>query len=139
MDKKKSILFTAVLATLLVAVGAGMYLALKNPPLKPITVISPAPNDSVSSPIAIEGTANSGWTVFEGVAGTATLYDANGNQLGQAQLKADTDWTKPPVHFTASLAFSASSTGSGHLEFLSDNPSGDPAKQQTYSLPVSFP
>ncbi|MGC9603413.1 MAG: GerMN domain-containing protein [Minisyncoccia bacterium] len=103
-----------------------------------IEILIPKAGELIPSPLVVGGIANAGWTVFEGVAGTMTLYDDNNSNLGQAQLMADTDWTKPPVHFTATLDFSPPSTNSGRLDFSSDNPSGDPVRQQHFTMPVKF-
>lgn len=103
-----------------------------------ITITSLKQNESISSPLQIKGMAKPGWGVFEGIAGKVTLYDPNHTKLAEAQLKATTDWTKPPIQFEATLIFGIPSAPGGTLEFISDNPSGIPKNEQRYVIMVGF-
>lgn len=105
---------------------------------KLIEVIYPKDGVPVSSPLKISGYTNRGWTAFEGVVGTVTLYDPNHAKLAEAQLKATSDWMQPQVEFEATLTFGIPSAPGGTLEFVSDNPSGLPENEQFYSRMVAF-
>jgi spore germination protein GerM len=105
---------------------------------KSIEVIYPKENTPVSSPLKISGYTNRGWIVFEGVVGTVALYDPNHNKIAETKLKATSDWTEPQVEFEATLTFNVPSAPGGTLEFVSDNPSGLPEKEQVYSRMVAF-
>jgi hypothetical protein len=102
-----------------------------------ITIALPAENSVVSSPLIIKGQTRKGWVVFEAQAGTATLYDANGQKLGFAILKAVGEWMKTEVDFVGTLTFEKPTTETGKLVFKDDNPQ-DEALSKTYELPVKF-
>lgn len=101
-------------------------------------VVSAKIGDIVSSPIYISGVAKAGWGIFEGQAGTVTLYDGNGNKLGMTLLTVNGDWMQPEVQFATELNFTSSTTADGKLVFKNDNPSGDPARDKTYEMAVKF-
>jgi len=92
----------------------------------------------VVSPLKVTGTVPTGW-MFEGVF-PIKLVDANQNLIVQGQAKESVagSWQSGnPVNFTATLTFKAA-TGSGNLVLSNDNPSGDPAKAQTFEVPIVF-
>jgi hypothetical protein len=103
-----------------------------------ITVDTPAANAQVQSPLNISGNARGSW-YFEGTA-PAALLDSNGSVIAQGTIVANGDWTTTDfVPFTGSLTFDAQPTGStGTLVLTNDNPSGDPSKQLTLDIPVTF-
>jgi hypothetical protein len=102
-----------------------------------IQVISPQNNAEVSSPLKITGSVNSGgWAGFEGQVGTVQLLDYKGNKVAEGILKATTDWTKPPVQFESTLAFTTKTPGPMTLLFSNENPSGLPDKEKKFGLPV---
>lgn len=86
----------------------------------------------------ISGRAKEGWTVFEGVVGEAILKDDFGREMGRVQLRATSDWTKPPVSFSGQMQYSAFRVNRGTLLLVSDNPSGIPGREKTYAIPVQF-
>ena len=102
-----------------------------------IQVSSPTSASQVSSPIKITGSVNNGgWAGFEGQVGTVQLLDYKGNKVASGVLKATTDWTKPPVSFESTLTFTAKTTGPMTLLFSNENPSGVPANDKKFGLPV---
>jgi hypothetical protein len=138
---KKEILIVTVL-TLIIVVLLGVLIFLpakKNQPVivEGLQIISPKVNEEVSSPIKIVGVTN-GWNGFEGQVGTVQLLDYKGNKIAEGILSATTDWTKPPVAFETTLNFITNSTGPATLVFKNENPSGEPARDKTFSLPVKI-
>src|SRR5688572_9723601 len=107
---------------------------------KGITVDSPKPNDTVSSPLKIKGSINGfGWTGFEGQVGTVELKDdATGKVLASTYLPATEDWMQLPVNFEATLWYSYQGNGSGTLVFHNENASGEPSRDKTFSVPVQL-
>lgn len=103
-----------------------------------IQVNAPLADSIITSPVAISGQAVGSW-YFE-ASFPIELLDSNGQVIGQTTAQAQGDWmTSDPVPFTASLTFPAQPAGSsGTLMFENDNPSGDPAKAKSYSIPVKF-
>jgi hypothetical protein len=103
-----------------------------------ITVDGPLINASVSSPLAIFGQARGTW-YFE-ASFPVELQDASGKTIAQAPAKALSDWmTSDFVQFSLSLPYPAQMPGSkGTLILKKDNPSGDPARDQSVSIPVTF-
>lgn len=104
---------------------------------KPV-VSTPSANLKVKSPLLVAGTVPAGW-MFEGVF-PIQLVDLNKKLIAQGQGKETTpgSWqTGIAVPFEATLTFTTS-TKSGILILKNDNPSGDPTKQQTFEVPVSF-
>lgn len=83
-------------------------------------------DQSITSPFVIKGnTDGCGWFAFEGVIGTAKLYDLNsGDQVGDtAILSATTDWmTEGVVYFEAELSYEDDETSKdGYIIFTHDN------------------
>lgn len=134
---KKIIIFSLIT----LAVLAGVFLVLKNPAEAPqnlgISVYNIKSGDEISSPLKIIGNTNgNGWNGFEGQVGVVKLFDENNNQLGFAILTATEDWMQPSIDFEANLVFTAGKSGPGKLVFYNENPSGDPARDKTFELPV---
>lgn len=105
-----------------------------------IEITSPKSGEEISLPIKITGTVNgNGWGGFEGQVGTVKLFDHNGLQLGQtAILNATTSWTTSPINFEANLVFTSNGAKDATLIFYNENPSGDPAKDKTFTLPIKI-
>ena len=104
-----------------------------------IQIVSPQPNQEVSSLIKITGIVNgNGWGGFEGQVGTVMLLANGSSPIGLANgvLAATTDWTKTPTEFEATLTFSGQYKGPAILSFRNENPSGDPAKDKYFVLPI---
>ena len=102
-----------------------------------IFVFSPKKDQTIESPLKIEGQARGPW-YFEAQF-SAELYDNEDSHLGTAILTAKDDWmTDDFVPFEGSLEFSGASSDLGFLRFLSANPSGLPENQKTFELPIEF-
>ena len=102
-----------------------------------ISVAVPQADQVIHGPFAIEGKAKGTW-FFEGVF-LIKLLDANGKVMAQGQAKADGDWmTSDFVPFSTTLDFKNPTTATGTLVFQNDNPSGLPANQKEFKLPVKF-
>jgi len=102
-----------------------------------IVVTSPQPNQTITSPLSIDGKAKGSW-YFEAVA-PVKLLDDKGNVLASGQIQAQGDWmTSDYVPFKAQLIYSYNATTSGTLLFQNDNPSGLPANAKEFRLSVQL-
>lgn len=102
-----------------------------------IVLSSPRPNQSVRSPLIIEGQARGSW-FFEGVF-PVKLFDQEGGFLSSGQAKAVGEWTTENfVPFWASLEFEPPASKGGILVLEKDNPSGLLAKADEIRLPLLF-
>ncbi|HEY0010388.1 MAG TPA: Gmad2 immunoglobulin-like domain-containing protein [Candidatus Paceibacterota bacterium] len=103
-----------------------------------ITVSSPTRDQKVSSPLTVTGQARGTW-YFE-ASFPVELRDTSGRLIAQGPAQAQGEWmTENFVPFRASLTYPAQPAGSkGTLILRKDNPSGDPARDQSVSIPVTF-
>jgi hypothetical protein len=102
-----------------------------------ITVSSPLPGATITSPLIITGRARGTW-YFE-ASFPVILKDAAGNILAQTPAQAQGDWmTADYVPFAATLQFTAPAGGQGTLILKKDNPSGQPENDDELSIPVTF-
>ncbi len=103
-----------------------------------ITVDTPLPNASVSSPMGVTGKARGNW-YFEASA-PYQLKDATGQVIAQGHIDALGDWmTTDFVPFSAKITYPAQPAGSvGTLVLMNDNPSGLPENQKQLVIPVKF-
>jgi hypothetical protein len=109
------------------------------PTVEGLQVNSPKASEEVSSPIKITGVVTgNGWSGFEGQVGTVKLVDANNKELATGVLTATTEWTTLPINFETTLNFTTIGTTAGTLVFRNENPSGDPARDKTFSLPINL-
>ncbi len=102
-----------------------------------IRIISPRPNDTVTSPLTITGEARGTW--FFEASFPVRLEDENGVQLGIVPATAKGEWmTTEFVPFSATLTFSKPATENGRLILEKDNPSGLPEHADALIFPVHF-
>jgi len=102
-----------------------------------ISVSNPRPNQTIQSPIVIEGEARGFW--FFEADFPVKLLDGNGNLLAQDIARAQSDWmTEDFVPFKAELYFQAPITEKGTLILEKDNPSGLPENADELRIPVKF-
>ncbi|MES2203304.1 MAG: Gmad2 immunoglobulin-like domain-containing protein [Patescibacteria group bacterium] len=102
-----------------------------------LTLDTPLPGESISSPLTISGQARGTW-FFEASA-PFELKDATGKVIAQGTLRADNWMTEDFTPFSATIAFPAQPAGSkGTLILKNDNPSGDPARDKVLEVPVTF-
>jgi len=102
-----------------------------------INVTTPTPNQEISSPLVIAGSARGNW-YFE-ASFSIKLYDENNNLIAQTTAQAQGDWmTNDFVPFKAELKFISQAGTNGRLVLEKDNPSGLPENADQLSLPVRF-
>ena len=103
-----------------------------------VRVSYPAIGEAVASPLVVSGVVIGGGWFFEGVFPVRVL-DANGAVIGQAQARAEGDWTSSgTVPFSATVPFSLQKSGSGMLLLEKDNPSGIPQNASDLRVPITF-
>jgi hypothetical protein len=103
-----------------------------------IILNQPRPNQTLTSPITLIGQARGPW--FFEASFPVKLQDQNGQEIATAVATAQGEWmTEDFVPFTTTLTFPTQPPGSlGTLVLAKDNPSGDPALDQTLTLPIRF-
>ncbi|HVN26727.1 MAG TPA: Gmad2 immunoglobulin-like domain-containing protein [Candidatus Paceibacterota bacterium] len=103
-----------------------------------VAVTIPQAGASVASPVSIAGTVTGGGWFFEATFPVKVL-DATGAMIGEGQARATADWMSTgTVPFSASVSFRAPATATGSIVFSKDNPSGDPARDESFAVPVVF-
>jgi hypothetical protein len=106
-------------------------------PIGDILLQSPLPNDVVTSPLIVTGSARGTW-YFE-ASFPVRLLDGNGNEIAITPAQANGDWmTEDFVPYTAVLEFAPPATPNGTLVLQKDNPSGLPEYDQSLEIPVLF-
>ncbi len=102
-----------------------------------IIVSLPKQNQTVKSPLAVEGMAKGYW-FFEAVF-PIKIFDDKGNELAASYVQATGDWmTEELVPFKGEIVFDAGSAGKGILILQNDNPSGLQGKEMKIRIPVIF-
>jgi len=101
-----------------------------------IIVTDPQPGQVISSPLTVSGQARGTW-FFEASAPIKVL-DSAGHVIGQSHIEATGEWmTDQLVFFTGSVSFTQA-TGTGSVVFMNDNPSGDPVRDKSFTVPITF-
>ncbi len=104
---------------------------------EPVKITNPQTNQEISSPLAISGQARGTW-FFEATF-PIKVTDSQGTVLGISHAQAQGDWmTQDFVPFTATLDFNATTSTDGFIIFQKDNPSGLPANDASFTLPIKF-
>lgn len=102
-----------------------------------IIVYSPQPNQTIASPLLIEGKARGNW--FFEADFPVKLFDGSGNLMATAIAQAQGEWmTEDFVPFKAELYFEPVVTETGTLVLEEDNPSGLPENADELRIPVKF-
>lgn len=102
-----------------------------------IVVVNPTQGQIIKSPIVVSGRAKGSW-YFEASA-PVKVYDANNQLLGSGNITAQGDWmTTNFVPFTGTINFATSTTNTGKIVFMNDNPSGLPQNDKSYTVLVKF-
>lgn len=102
-----------------------------------IRVSTPRPNQTIQSPLVIEGEARGFW--FFEADFPVKLLDGNGNLITQGIAQAQSDWmTEDFVPFQAEIEFDIPETEKGTLILEKDNPSGLPKNADELRIPVRF-
>ncbi len=107
-------------------------------PTSEVILETPQEGARLSSPIKIKGQAPGSW-FFEGQI-VAQLLDKNGKLMATSPLVAQGEWmTEKLVTFEGELSFTQPKVAtSAALVIASDNPSGLPENQKTYTLSVEL-
>ena len=103
-----------------------------------IILDAPMPNSTISSPQSVSGQAR-GWWFFEADF-PVEVKDAGGTTIGTGIATAQSPWmTNNFVPFIATVTFPSQPSGStGTLILHRDNPSGEPANDDSRSIPIYF-
>jgi hypothetical protein len=105
--------------------------------IEDVRIDKPRPNQSVTSPVAITGSARGTWyneAVFQ-----VRVLDGNGSIIAQGYASTPMQWmTEDFVPFRTTLAYEQPTTTSGRIEILKANPSGRPENEQTLHYPIQF-
>ncbi len=105
-----------------------------------IRIDAPRPNQMISSPLTITGTARGNW-YFE-ASFPVFLTDWDGKIIAEGIAQAKSDWmTTEFVPFEAALAFTTEKdtySNRGTLILKKDNPSGLPKNDDALEIPVLF-
>lgn len=102
-----------------------------------IRVTNIQPNQKITSPVKITGEARGVW--FFEASFPITVFDDNGEVLGQGIATAKDDWmTENFVPFEANITFTAPKTDIGRLVLRKDNPSGLSEHDDALFIPVVF-
>ncbi|HVM90730.1 MAG TPA: Gmad2 immunoglobulin-like domain-containing protein [Verrucomicrobiae bacterium] len=117
--------------------GADGTLTTKNGATDRLKVTVPAAGSKASQPLLIAGEAR-GW-YFEGSFPVFVL-NQNGVKIGSGIAEADGDWmTDGWVPFTGEIDYPPQPAGSrGSIVFQKDNPSGEPANDDSAELNITF-
>jgi len=146
---KKEFWILIILATIIVVLLCVLIFipAKPKPAIKEsgIVITSPKANEEISIPFKIAGyVAGDGWAGFEGQVGAVELVQNSmqpNEVMASAALKATSDWTVLPTNFEADISDVSANINIGmnaSLIFHNENPSGDPAKDKTFILPVKI-
>ena len=102
-----------------------------------IMIAMPRPNQSVNSPLAIEGQARGTW-FFEGDF-PIKIVDENDQEIGLSFARAIGEWmTEDFVLFAGVIEFETPNTKKGTLILEKDNPSGLPQYADQLYIPIRF-
>jgi len=143
-------IWIVIILAIIIVVLAGILIFV---PVKPkpaitesgIVIISPKVNEGISIPFKITGrVTGDGWAGFEGQVGTVELVQDSmqpNEVMANAVLQATSEWTALPTNFEANISDVSDNINIGmnaNLIFHNENPSGDPAKDKTFVLPVKI-
>ncbi len=102
-----------------------------------ISITIPTLNQLVSTPLNVSGRARGSW-YFEASA-PVIVKDSTGKTIGQGHVEAEGDWmTSEFVPFHGTVTFTNPTTATGSIVFMNDNPSGDPERSKSVTVPVRF-
>lgn len=105
-----------------------------------LNVMEPKPEETVTSPLVVNGTAHGSW-FFEGTF-PVYLVDKDERIIAEAQAVAKEDWMRDGlVPFTASLNYLFSSDtqyDQGAIVLMGANPSDLPENEKMRKVPINF-
>ncbi len=101
-----------------------------------ITISTPRPNQTITSPLEIRGAARGNW--FFEASFPIKLVDEKGKIIAEGQAEATEEWkTENFVPYKAVLEFKTTAE-SGKLILEKDNPSGLPENKNQLEVPIRF-
>lgn len=150
---RKTLVFLGALGLIVFAMWGTVRYQKRNAPVAPpaasatpneiqakfnlIRVVTPKPNEIITSPLRIEGEARGFW--FFEASFPVRLVDDSGKELGLAIAQAQDEWmTENFVPFRTELEFRMPTTERGTLVLEKDNPSGLPEHADELHIPVRF-
>ncbi len=102
-----------------------------------IRVTSPLAQTIIKSPVIIKGEARGTW-YFE-ASFPLKVVDSNGKTLAEVPAQAQGEWmTEDFVPFEVIVPFATSTTKTGKIILMKDNPSGDPERDDSIEIPIIF-
>ena len=103
-----------------------------------ICVSTPRPNQTISSPLVLEGEARGVW--FFEASFPIKLIDLEGNEIAVSHAEAQGEWmTTNFVAYQSTLNFTVPpGVDRGVLVLQKDNPSGLPEHDAQFIIPVTF-
>lgn len=102
-----------------------------------VRVHAPSPEETVESPVRVEGEARGGW--FFEASFPITLLFEDGSVIAEHYVTTADEWmTEEFVSFSAEILFSHPGAGSGWLILHRSNPSGLPEREEEMRIPVRF-
>jgi hypothetical protein len=102
-----------------------------------VKIATPEKFTDISSPLEIRGEVKGSWS-FE-ASFVVVLKSSDGSVLAKTPARLTGDWmTTNYVPFTVTLNFDKPVSSTGTLILQKDNPSGDPAKDDSVQIPVTF-
>jgi len=103
-----------------------------------ISVTFPTKGAEISNPVTITGTARGMW-YFE-ASFPVEILDESGTSIAMVPAQAQGEWmTENFVPFSVTVSFPAQPAGSrGTLILHKDNPSGEPERDQSVIIPITF-
>ncbi len=102
-----------------------------------IVVASPQANQTITTPLVVEGEAKGTW--FFEASFPIKLMDKDRNELAIGYVQARSDWmTEDFVPFKGELKFISRNESDGFLVLQNDNPSGLPEYAKEFRVPVKI-
>ena len=138
----------SILVIVLVLVGIGGFMLFSERAAAPVLPVGdaatvpvlalPVPGTASKSPLQVAGIAPGNW-YFE-ASFPIELRTKDGQViLGAAPAHATDDWmTAKPVHFSTTISFKITKKTEALIVLKNDNPSGDPARDKSYEVPVTL-
>ncbi|MFP4514476.1 MAG: Gmad2 immunoglobulin-like domain-containing protein [Parcubacteria group bacterium] len=103
-----------------------------------LSLEAPQENETLSSPVNIEGEATGPW-YFEGTFTVKLIDRENAGIIADSYVTALGDWmTEEPVDFSGNIEYEIEEETEALLILESANPSGLPENLMTYSIPVTL-
>ena len=101
-----------------------------------VTITTPTPGQTVSSPFQVEGVTPDGWRYFEAIF-SAQLIDGSGRVLAEAPAQAQTDWMTPgPKPFVAQFRYQSATAQAATVVLTEDDTGESPTPPRQIRISV---